>query len=68
MGLKRSPNQIPEPLWIFFQPLTMTFPATQIQSGKWDVNLDGVRAVLHQQAPASKGVLFLVGCWTLAGN
>ncbi|TEA39870.1 hypothetical protein DBR06_SOUSAS42010007, partial [Sousa chinensis] len=32
MGLKESPNHIQEPLWIFSQPLTMTFPVTQIRS------------------------------------
>ena len=40
MGLKDSPIQIQEPLWIFPQPLTMTFPAIQVRSGKWDVYLD----------------------------
>ena len=41
MGLKESPKQIQEPLWIFSQSLTMDFPVTQVRSGKWDVSLDG---------------------------
>ena len=40
LGLKDSPNHIQEPLWIFPQPCTMTFPVIQIRSGKWDIYLD----------------------------
>ncbi|TEA33905.1 hypothetical protein DBR06_SOUSAS10610029, partial [Sousa chinensis] len=32
MGLKDSPNQIQEPLWIFSQSLTMTFAVIPIKS------------------------------------
>ena len=37
LGLKDSPNHIQEPLWIFPQPCTMTFPVIQIRSGKWNI-------------------------------
>ncbi|TEA29206.1 hypothetical protein DBR06_SOUSAS14810011, partial [Sousa chinensis] len=37
MDLKDSPNQIQEHLWIFPQPLTVTFPVIQIRSGKWNI-------------------------------
>lgn len=40
LGLKDSPNHIQEPLWIFPQPRTMTFPVIRIRSGKWVIYLD----------------------------
>ena len=39
-GPKDSSNQTQKPIWIFPQPLTMTFPVILIRSGKWDVYLD----------------------------
>lgn len=40
VAMKDFPNQIQESLWIGPQPLTTTFPVTQIRSGQWEVCLE----------------------------